>query len=156
MVWVHLTINLVQEMRIYIKLFITYFNCIILVSCGFQHIDIPLGEGYYFVPDGQYSAIVKSTKEKYDGISMEVIPGNVIDYEFDQTTIIAKSLEMATGKKEFWIINKGIPVHISECKGRSPKFCDEVVLRANVKGPLDSISFLRLIEQNNIRLHFED
>ena len=136
-------------MKRYYGYVISFFHVVFLTACMFRHIDVPLGKGYYFIPDGQYSRITKSTTEKHEGISMEVIPSNVIHYEYDKTTIIAISSDFNTGDWSFWIIDKKIPVNMNECNDVESF---NRVLHSNVDGPLNRDDFLNLLELKNISL----
>jgi hypothetical protein len=82
----------------------------IVSSCIFIHYDDSkdLGKGFYYVPDGNYSSIVKSVREKYEGIGEEIIPPKVIDYKFNEKFIIAKTVNVdgANDEIKYWIVDK--------------------------------------------------
>lgn len=105
-----------------------------LTSCIFMHFDnsVDLGAGYYYVPDGDFSSIVKSKKETYDGIGEEIVPPIVTNYNYNTYFIIVKSVD--SEMISYWIIDKN---------------------RTGKITPLDSLSFYRLNKQKKTGLTFE-
>lgn len=104
-----------------------------LTSCIFMHYDdsVNLGEGYYYVPDGDYSSIVKSVRKEYDGIGEEIIPPKVIQYKYNENFIIAKSHDINAVR--YWIIDKRVNSRVL---------------------PLDSISFYEMNKKQGTGLTF--
>lgn len=109
-----------------------------LTSCQFMHYDDSesLGNQFYFVKDGQFSSIVKSTDKEYKGTGYEVIPPLVISYNSNKEYIIAKSKDENQSVK-YWILDKA-------------KHSREIPLNS-----LDSIQFYRMLSEKNIELKFK-
>jgi hypothetical protein len=87
----------------------------ILTSCIFKHYDnsIELGNGYYYIQDGNYSSIVKAVRKNYEGIGAEIVPPKVINYKFNESYIIAMSIDISNPKKvNYWLINKNDSIEI--------------------------------------------
>lgn len=96
-----------------------------------------LGNNFYFVRDGNFSSIMRSADGKYKGTTgYEIIPPLVVDYNFNDSYIIAKT----KGKKQsvkYWILDKA-------------QHKREIPLE-----PLDSVNFYNKLLKENISLTFK-
>ncbi len=106
-----------------------------LSSCIFLHYDdrLDLGNHYYFIPDGKNSSIIKSNTKTYEHKGAEIIPPNVVKYQYDKVYIIAKSIELSNLTEHYWIVNKE---------------------RKDIDGPLDSTRFYQMLKERKIDLKF--
>ena len=109
-----------------------------IVSCVFRHVDEieDLGNNYYFLVDGKMSTIYYNlSKDSSNRKGIEVVSPRVINYNYNDHFIIAKSLGFVDDSIKYWIIDKnGI---------------DEKV------NPLDSLRFYNELNKKNIQLIFE-
>ncbi|MGK4568147.1 DUF3997 domain-containing protein [Flavobacterium sp. 3HN19-14] len=78
------------------------------ISCVYNHTSNTenLGNGYFFLGDGNESQILVGNEKKNYGST--VVPQEVIKYNFDEKYIIAKSLNVLDNKtiESYWIIDK--------------------------------------------------
>ncbi|MBI9065027.1 MAG: hypothetical protein JEZ14_23780 [Marinilabiliaceae bacterium] len=111
-----------------------FFGLILLVnSCIFIHMDdsIDLGGNYRYIQDSPQSIIYHESSE-YEGDGMEVIPPAVLNYDFNDRYIIAKSKDWESEVIKYWLIDK-------------KQDCFEIE-------PLDSLTFYNLLLKNRIEL----
>ncbi len=82
----------------------------ILSSCVYNHTAITedLGNGYFYVGDGHESQILfNKNRKKNESSGLIVTEPEVIEYNYDDNYIIAKSLRE---KRElYWLIDKELP-----------------------------------------------
>lgn len=125
------------------KFYFLYFSSIIFFSCisnqpiynHTDNIDI-LGEGYYYLGDSNESQILlDDNKNQTYKSGITIIPPEVIEYNFNNNFIIAKTLEVADNKKNYnyWIVDK---------RRKNDSF-----------KPFDSVSFFK--EINNLHLNIK-
>ena len=119
------------------------------ISCS---ADKNLGNGYYLFKDGVFTSIVYTTKLPYRGTGVEVIPYQVIKTDFNDRYIWAITLDDKHVVKSYWIIDKNIHISFADCHDQ--RSCDSL-LRSNVVGPLDSLSFLNQLRERDITLKFK-
>ena len=135
---------------IYVLLiFLFISSCSLSILLG----DKNLGKGYFLFENGNFTCIVKSFKKTYKGGGLEIIPYQVTKYEFNKYYIIAISVEPKTNVRSFWIINKKIPINLNICR-ESANF--DKALKSNVIGPIDSITFYKILYKENIKLKFDN
>ena len=105
-------------------------NLSLLLSCLYNHTAITenLGGNYFYLGDGRESTILFGDEKKNMGVT--IVPKEVIEYNFDERYIIAKSIDVGT-KDLYWIIDKA----------RN----DSII-------PLDSMKFTSQIERLKIQL----
>lgn len=130
-------------------LIVSLILSIAFYSCSLIGVE-DLGCSYYFDTD----LILKSIRKGEPSTGTVVIPPKVILYDYDKRWIIAKSINGAK-TSEYWIIDKS---------DSTATFTDShqdslhwVIYRSatNVKGPLDSIEFLKEVAVNKIELQIE-
>ncbi len=86
-----------------------FLSLILLTSCVYDHTDsiIELGNNYYFVADGNESEILLNISKSSGHKVGRIITGKeVVEYNFDEKYIIAKSIN--DGVEKFWFIEKQI------------------------------------------------
>jgi hypothetical protein len=113
--------------------------------------DKELGAGYYYSEDGKLSTIIYSTKKPYKSSGLEVIPPQVVDFEYNNLYVIVKSIDNQTKNEYYWIIDKKVRINLDDCNDKNS--CDSL-LKINVIGPLDSIWFRKEIDKSEITLRF--
>jgi len=111
--------------------------------------DKDLGNGYYFFENEAFSCIVYDNSPKYQNKGLQVIPYEVVKAEANSNYILAMTLNDDNTVNSYWIIDKKNKINLDDCYGQ--KSCDSV-LRSNVLGPLDSITFFKEIENKDINL----
>lgn len=118
------------------KLFYITILVLLFISCDFKFMDdsIDLGNNYRFIQDYPQAIIYHSTEE-YKGIGINIVPPNVIEYDFNDEYIIAKSISNDS-IINYWIINK----QNNETKVK----------------PLDSIAFYEFLNDKEILLKLDD
>ena len=127
------------------KLYILSCFFTILISCVrnqavYNHtdnIDV-LGNGYYYLGDENESQILLDDSKKLNYKSgITVIPPEVIEYNFNNNFIIAKTLEVVDNNKnyKYWIVDK-------------QKSKDSIK-------PLDSINFFKALDSLNLNIKFK-
>jgi len=110
---------------------------VILCSCVYNHtdnIDV-LGQGYYFLGDGNESQILfDDSKVPNYKSGITIISQEVTDYDYDNNYIIAKSEESEKGIKSFkyWIVDKR--------------------RKQDIITTVDSISFFRKIDSLHLKV----
>ena len=106
------------------------FLFLLSISCIYNHTATTenLGSGYFYIGDGQESQILSGDEKKNSGIT--IIPQEVIEYNFDNRYIIAKSIENRN-LQQYWIVDKQSHESVS---------------------PLDSLSFAKEIKRLKIDL----
>ena len=102
-------------------------------SCIFIHMDdsIDLGSNYRYIQDTPQS-IIYHESSVYNGIGIEAIPPTIINYDFNDRYIIAKSKDWESEIIKYWVIDK-----------KQDYFEIE---------PLDSLTFFNLLLENSIEL----
>lgn len=127
--------------------FVTFLLCV--CGCNLER-EVNLGNGYYLLGDYENSVISKKIENK-EGVYEDILLGEIKKYEFNQEYIIVKReinnkvkilfqthplWESQNGKKvQFWIINK-----------KTNK----------LKGPLDSLNFQIIIQNEKIDLRLDN
>jgi hypothetical protein len=143
-------------MKILNKIFLLCLTCIVY-SCSTSTYfgDEKLGDGYFLCKDGKYKLIEYSPNENYKGDGgYTVISENVKKINFNKTHIIVLTLKYESPNNEiqnFWIIDKTIPVKITEIKDQDGF---NKLLRVGLVGPLDSLDFYSQMKTKNINLKF--
>ncbi len=126
------------------KLTIIFFIISFIQSCVFIRTDnsIDLGNNYRFIQDTPQT-IIYHNDDEYIGSGIEIVPPIVLEYEFNDRYIIAKSQEVdeITGRKKdklnkYWIIDKK--------------------MKGNSINPMDSISFYETLKTKNIGIDLPD
>jgi len=130
--------------------FILLFNSCKMSSVSRQRGDKDLGNGYYLFEDGPFTSIVYNNSPQYKSTGLEVIPFEVIKAKVVRNNIIAIRLNEDNIVKSYWIIDRSISINLDDCNDQ--KSCDSV-LRSNVLGPLDSITFYKEIANKDIILN---
>lgn len=99
-----------MEERTQTKIVFYVILLLFLSACVYDHTAITedLGKGYFYLGDGHESQILFNKNRKKNGSSgLIVTEAEVVEYNYDENYIIAKSLR---DKSElFWIINKDLP-----------------------------------------------
>ena len=117
--------------------------------------DEKLGDGYYLCKDGRFKSIEFSPDENYKGDGgYPVISENVKKINFNSTHIIVLTSKYVSVNKEirnFWIIDKTVPVKLTEYKNQEGF---NKLLMVGLLGPLDSLDFYQIIRTKNINLKF--
>ena len=112
----------------------------LLESCVYNHTDNieDLGNGYYYLGDGSESQILQGTKPNDYSFGITIVPQEVIEYNFDNSHIIAKSIVYKLGvpQAKYWIIEK-------------TKKNQAII-------PLDSITFSIRVKKENIQLELQN
>ena len=111
------------------------FVVICLSSClgNDTAITEDLGDKYFYLGAGNESQILLGDERKNIGIT--IIPQEVIEYNFDNRFIIAKSVaKLNNNVQEFWVVDK--------------KSKDSIV-------SLDSISFMKKIEGLGLKIRLK-
>lgn len=126
-----------------------------LNSCSNFYGDKNLGNGYYLWEDGRYKSIIFSPEKVYKGEGgYSVIKENVKNVYFNDSYIIVKTSKFMDSETElikFWMIDKMVSVDLNNCHDQAS--CDKL-LKSNVMGPMDSISFYQKLKERNIRFKF--
>lgn len=135
-------------MRIVCFLFV--ISCwLFLIGCNICNAwgEKPLGNRFALVAAAKdYNSIVFCTSSKCCSVGLPIIDGNVENYAFNSRWIIAKA--RIKGQNTFWIIDKDFNVEIKPDSGVMNK-----VLKY-VSGPLDSLTFNKLLQERKIDLRF--
>lgn len=111
---------------------------LLFTSCIYRHTDDSkdLGNNYYFLPDGKMSTIYYNLANRGEPKKgREIITPKVVNYNFNDDYIIAKTIGIYDKKKDYWLIDKN---------------------KNKKASPLDSIQFYRVLSAKNITLTFED
>jgi hypothetical protein len=108
-----------------------------LTACVFRHTSIieELGNGYYYMGDGNESQILYNEKGKTDS-GLIVTGPEIVEYNFNKDFIIAKSTTIIGDSTKFWIIDKKLKSH---------KF-----------DPMDSLQFYRELDRLDIDLKLRE
>ncbi len=122
------------------NLFIVVFILSLIFSCNIaEDMDdsVDLGNKYIFIQDYP-QAIIFNTSKECKSCGRNIVPPNVLSYEFNERYIIAKSRDFMGEDKQlkYWIIDKkkdGAQVE-----------------------PLDSISFYKQLKELKIDLKFKE
>lgn len=129
---------------------------LMMSSCSNFYGDKNLGSGYFLWQDGRYKEIVFSTEKVYKGeVIYNVIEENVSNVNFNDSYIIVKTSKFIDPKTEltkFWVIDKTVSINLNNCHDQAS--CDKL-LKINVTGPMDSISFYQKLKKLNIGLKFK-
>ena len=120
-----------------------------LPSKSSQHGDIELGSGYYLFKDGPFTTIVYTKKKPYNSMGLPVLPYTVVESESNKRYIFAITLDDENVNKSYWAIDKSIPINLNDCSDQVS--CDSL-LRSNVVGPIDSITFYHQFRDMNVKL----
>lgn len=119
--------------------------------------DENLGAGYFLCKDGKYKSIDYSPDKNYKGDGgYAVIKENIksINYNEYYIIILTSKYENITNEiKSYWIIDKAVPINITESKSQEDF---NKLLKVGLTGPLDSLSFYQELEAKNINLKFEN
>ena len=118
---------------------------IIFISCVrnqavYNHTDNieELGSNYYYLGDSNESQILLNLKpENKSKFGKTIIPPEVIEYNFNNNFIIAKTLEVLDNNKnyKYWIVDK-------------QKSKDSIK-------PMDSINFFKALDSLNLNIKFK-
>jgi hypothetical protein len=119
--------------------------------------DENLGAGYFLSKDGKYKSIDYSPDKKYKGDGgYAVIKENIKSINFNESYIIiltSKHENITNEIKNYWIIDKAVPINITEFKNQN-EF--NRLLKVGLTGPLDSLGFYHELKVKNINLKFEN
>lgn len=124
------------------------------VSCSNFYGDENLGSGYFIWKDGRYKSIVYKSDESLSDGGYSVIEKNVLKAKSNESYLIVLTSDLQnTGEElhEYWLIDKTVLIDMDSCNDQAS--CDKL-LKSNVTGPLDSLSFSKIIEKQNIHLVF--
>jgi hypothetical protein len=92
--------------------------------------SIDLGNKYRYIQDYPQVIIYHNT-DKYKGTGNEIISPIILEYNFNEEFIVAKTRDLETKDAIFWIINK--------MEQKTEKF-------------LDSLEFCTILKERNINL----
>ncbi|RYE37345.1 MAG: hypothetical protein EOP48_28905 [Sphingobacteriales bacterium] len=115
--------------------------------CGFVE-EEHLGNNFRLSEYDNVDRRILYSEEKCSGSGIEIVPMTVTEYAYDSKWIIAKS---RTSRFEtafqYWIIDKGAKIEVKAESGSTSN-----VIKPYLTGPLDSVSFIQMINANNIDL----
>jgi hypothetical protein len=127
------------------KLYPLFSFCVVFLSCVrnqtvYNQTDNieELGNNYYYLGDSNESQILLNLKpENKSKFGKTIIPPEVIEYNFNNDFIIAKTLEMIDNNKnyKYWIVDK-------------QRNKDSIE-------PLDSINFFKALDNLNLNIKFK-
>ena len=128
--------------------------CVSLISCKMSTVskrrgDKDLGGGYYLFVNGPFTMIVYNDSPHYKSTGLPVIPYTVIESASNKRYIFAITLDDENVNKSYWAIDKSIPINLNDCSDQVS--CDSL-LRSNVVGPIDSITFYHQFRDMNVKL----
>lgn len=109
---------------------------LICISCVYNHEgnSQDLGNNFYYLADASESQILLNLKPNQTSkIGKTIVPEEVLEYNFNDSYIVAKNLNHQTKTQLFWIVNK----------------------QANLVESLDSITFLKRLKELDIDLKLE-
>lgn len=165
--------------RFCIMMFVGVIFCIIPASCIF---GIPIGliadqENEYFIGEGK--PLLYGTENRTE----IVINHGCIDYAHDERWIIVKSkIPFGYHKNipdcvqsdsiiDYWLIDKSVEINLDDedtyghqyfvdIYNSNPSFhinwADRTVISKSVTGPLDSVSFYKLLNEKGVKLFFNE
>ena len=79
------------------------------MSCAFNsdNTTYNLGNNYYFLADANESQILLNLKpSQRSKVGRTIVPAEVIEYNFNELYIIAKSVDNRNKAEFYWIVNK--------------------------------------------------
>lgn len=115
--------------------------------CGFIK-EEHLGNNFRLSEYDKVDRRILYSAENCSGSGIEIVPMTVTAYANDSKWIVAKSRTSRFGTEyQYWIINKDFKIDAVE-KGDSTNN----VIKSHVSGPLDSASFVQLVNANRIGL----
>ena len=118
----------------------------IFQSCCFSTKNTSLGNKIYVSEYSVKELSIMYCTDRCCNSGLTVIPQTIVAYNFNEKWIVAKSdSNYNSSRKDFayWIFNK----EFSSTK----KDLDESI-KANLLGPLDSVSFYKLLSEKSIQL----
>lgn len=110
-----------------------------ICSCCFSVKEEYLGNNLYLSEYDNRDRRILYSEEKCSGSGFEIIPMTVTAYNFNDNWVIAES--KSSENYNYWIIQNSYT---------SIPTADEI--KRNTHGPLDSLSFYRIMEENSITL----
>jgi len=110
-----------------------------------------LGAGYFYIPDGRNSIIIKSIRNNSPSTGHLIIPATVIKFSFNEQFVIAKTKDRIKNEDYYWIISKKDVVDIQKYRFK-PQL--DSALMSNILGPIDSATFQKELQQRAIDLRF--
>lgn len=128
------------------KYFTIYFVISLLfISCSFYSGVKELGNRIYL----DENQIIISTTEKYEGSGYCIVPPTITKVMKDGKFVIVQTLN---GKNHlnYWLIDKGI--ESKELQYVEDSLYWPYYKYSNVYGPMDSIEFLNLKKQKNVKI----
>lgn len=115
--------------------------------------DKNLGDGYLLWADTAPSIAYKYRKGEG---AYEVVPPKVNMLNYNSKFIIAMTIDIKDKKKKFWIINKNngeqVEDSLTSYFNKETNSSLESILYSQRVGPMDSLSFIEYINQNDINL----
>ena len=134
-----------------------YLIFFFLFSCSYLYWgDENLGNGYFLSKDGKYQEIIYNPNKKTPDGGNPITTDNVVSLNYNNNYIIFKTnkyVKPSTEIKEYWIIDKSIPITIKNYNNQNTT---DSLLKVNLIGPFDSIRFYKLIKERNIGLELKE
>lgn len=117
-------------------------------SCCWSVKEDHLGKNFRLSEYDNVDRRILYSEERCSVSGIEIVPMTVTAYAYDSKWIIAKSRTSRFGREyQYWIIDKGFKINDNT---RYDKTSD--VIKSHVAGPLDSVSFVKLVHANRIGL----
>ncbi|NTS42886.1 hypothetical protein HRG84_18505 [Flavisolibacter sp. BT320] len=134
-------------MRKTIGFLIIGLSFLIHSCCGFIK-EKHLGNNFRLSEYDNVDRRILYSEEKCSGSGIEIVPMTVTEYANDAKWIIAKSRTSRFGTEyQYWIINKDFKIE-TVANGES----SNNVIKSHVSGPLDSASFVEVVNAKRIGL----
>ena len=131
-----------------IGLIIFLMNLGLSSCCPFIKAD-NLGDGFILSEYDNVDRRILFSKDKCSGEGIEIVPMTVLEYADNSNWIIAKSSKSKLSADfEYWIIDKDFDIQQNDSAIN--------IIRAHVYGPLDSITFINKLNQQNINLKLKE
>lgn len=119
-------------------------NLFLSSCCPFIKAD-NLGHDFILSEYDNVDRRILYSKDKCSGEGIEIVPMTVLEYANNSNWIIAKSSKSKlSADYEYWIIDKNFEIQQNDSAIN--------IIKAHVYGPLDSITFINKLNQQNINL----
>ncbi len=133
-----------KKSTVKIGLIIFLMNLFLSSCCPFIKAD-SLGHNFILSEYDNVDRRILYSKDKCSGEGIEIVPMTVLEYANNSNWIIAKSSKSKLSADfEYWIIDKNFDIQQNDSAIN--------IIKAHVYGPLDSISFINKLNQQNINL----
>ena len=133
-----------------------FFMLFGICSCGNWYLEQDLGNGYSLFAD-PYEILYSTDDKHYEFVILPCVKS----YAYDSSYIVAKTYKnrFKCDSVKYWIVDKNdktSPKRTYDVYDEYYKWTNTYSIKGTVKGPFDSITYVKYVDSLNINLKLQD